>query len=166
MLKNLSVRTKLFAVLVAPVVVLVLLAVIGITQRNTDAQDASRTAELAGFTETTSDVISALERENILSSAYVGAQTRANRTAGEGAPTAAADATRAEELKVRVDESRTVTDDAIAAFTADVEAVAPGDGNPEVQAAIDGEVATRIEQLPTQRKSVDDLSTQDRKSVV
>ena len=51
MLKNLSVRTKLFAVLVAPVVVLVLLAVIGITQRNTDAQDASRTAELAGFTD-------------------------------------------------------------------------------------------------------------------
>ncbi len=91
MLKNLKVSTKLFAVLVAPVVVLVLLAVIGITQRNADAQDAARTAELAEFTETTSDVVSALERENILSSAYVGAQTRANRTAGEGSPTAADD---------------------------------------------------------------------------
>ena len=161
MLKNLSVRTKLFAVLVAPVVVLLLLAALRVTQRSADADDAARTAELAEFTEVTSQVINSLERENLLSSAYVGAQTRANRTTGLAAPEAAADTARAEELKGRVDEARAATDESIEAYLAAVESIAPGDGNPDVQAAIEGEVPPRIEQLPTQRKSVDDLSTQN-----
>ena len=67
MLKNLKVGTKLFAILVAPVLVLIALAYVGVNQRLSDANDAKRVQQLTEFAGTNADLIKELELESLYS---------------------------------------------------------------------------------------------------
>jgi CHASE3 domain sensor protein len=63
MLKNMKVRTKLIAVLLAPVLVLVLLATIGVSQRLAVASGAQRVQELAQMAQTSANLAHELQAE-------------------------------------------------------------------------------------------------------
>src|SRR3954465_6107511 len=66
MLKNLKVTTKLVAILVAPVLVLVALAFVGVSQRQGDAREAERVLALTDFVGATTSLLKEVEREALL----------------------------------------------------------------------------------------------------
>src|SRR4051794_6566765 len=74
MLKNLKVTTKLVAILVAPVLVLVALAFVGVSQRQGDAREAERVLALTDFVGATTSLLKEVEREALLAARYSGSQ--------------------------------------------------------------------------------------------
>ena len=98
MLRNLKVGTKLFVILLAPVVVIVALVAVGVRDRRADASDAARVEELSSFALVGTDLVSQLQVEQIRSALYSasrGATGRteldAQRTVVPGRPGAAVD---------------------------------------------------------------------------
>jgi len=83
MLKNFKVTTKLVAILVAPVVVLIALAYVGVNQRLSDANAAKRVQQLTEFAGTNADLMNELELESVYS-AQVGASLGAHGKDQEG----------------------------------------------------------------------------------
>jgi signal transduction histidine kinase len=135
MLKNLKVGTKLVAILVAPVLVLVMLAVIGVRQRIDVANAASRVQDLTNLAQADSKVATELQKEGIYSAEYM--------------------ATKRADGKADLDAQRAKSDQARAAF----EDTAKGLSNdPAVQAAIKT-AQGRLSSLPVNRLSVDNLQT-------
>ena len=70
MLKNLKVGTKLVAILVAPVLVLLLLAFVGVNQRLNEASEAQRVSELTDFTASSARLVKELQLEGFYSAVY------------------------------------------------------------------------------------------------
>lgn len=133
--RNLKVGTKLFAILLAPVVVLVALATIGATERFEEASDAERLEELAQLAGTNADVIQELHLELVASAVFMGSE-------GEQG---------ADELA----EQRDRTDEARAAYESELRGVDLS-GSPELEQAA-AQTETRLNQLVTQRTTVDDF---------
>ncbi len=71
MLKNMKVGTKLIAVLVAPVLVLVILASIGVSQRLDTASKAKRVEQLAEMAAADANLAHEIQREAVFSAAYM-----------------------------------------------------------------------------------------------
>ncbi len=69
-MKNWKVSTKLIAVLLAPLVVLIGLAWIGISERRTEASDASRAEDLTELAAKNSALIHELQNEAVFSAGY------------------------------------------------------------------------------------------------
>jgi signal transduction histidine kinase len=72
MLKNLKVTTKLVAILVAPVLVLIALAGLGVSQRQADANAAKRVQELTRFVADATALQKELNLEGLYAAAYSG----------------------------------------------------------------------------------------------
>jgi len=139
MLRNMKVSTKLFTVLAAPVVVLIVLATIGVNQRLTEAQDASRVEELTSFVAVNSDLVEALQVESTWSAAYMGSG--------------------GSEFSAELGEARATTDAALAAYQASEDRIDPGRDAKAVQDALRN-AESRLNNLRTNRNSVDLLQTQ------
>ena len=71
MLKNMKVGTKLFAVLAAPVLVLLILGYQGVSQRRTTASNTARVEQLAQMAAVNADLAHQLQREAIYSAGYM-----------------------------------------------------------------------------------------------
>jgi signal transduction histidine kinase len=74
MLKNLKVTTKLVAILVAPVLVLIALAGLGVSQRQADANAAKRVQELTRFVADATALQKELNLEGLYAAAYSGSK--------------------------------------------------------------------------------------------
>jgi signal transduction histidine kinase len=70
MLKNMKVTTKLVAILVAPVLVLVALAFVGVRQRQADASEAQRVLDLTDFVGATTALLKEVELEGFLATRF------------------------------------------------------------------------------------------------
>lgn len=138
MLKNLKVGTKLVAILVAPVLVLVLLAFVGVRQRLDEASQATRVEELTNFSEDTTLLIKELQLEGLYSAVY--ASTAKSRGT--------------EQLTAQ----RQATDAALAAYNTSLETVQPGRDDESVQEAVK-QANTRLERLDISRRSVDSIQS-------
>jgi signal transduction histidine kinase len=134
MLRNLKVGTKLVAILVAPVLVLLAVSYIGVKQRLTDASDAQRVQDLAAFVEDNSELIKELELEGLYSAQFAAS-----------AGTISKDPMVAQRAK---------TDAALTKFNDSNGAVDPGRDQPAVKDALK-QADNRIKQLKTIRNSVD-----------
>ena len=71
LLRNMKMSTKLFTVLAAPVAVLLLLSIIGVTSRRSEANDANRVEQLSEFVQVDSNLVNELQKEAIWSAAYM-----------------------------------------------------------------------------------------------
>ena len=71
LLRNMKMSTKLFTVLAAPVAVLLLLSIIGVTSRRSEANDANRIKQLSEFVQVDSNLVNELQKEAIWSAAYM-----------------------------------------------------------------------------------------------
>jgi signal transduction histidine kinase len=138
MLKNLKVGAKLFLILVAPVVVLIVLTTLGVRERLDNAADASRVEELASFAAANTQLIDEIEKESVATAVYLASAG----TVGQDVLT----------------QQRTATDQAIADYNASVEEVDPGGEGPDVEEAV-GSAAGRLELLEVNRRSIDGLQT-------
>jgi signal transduction histidine kinase len=134
MLRNMKVGTKLFAVLAAPVVVLVVLATVGVNQRLAEADDASRTEQLTEFVQINSDVVQALQVEAVWSAGFMGSG--------------------GSEFRAELDAARATTDAALGAFREALQSVDPGRDSKAVQDALRN-ADSRLNNLRTNRNSVD-----------
>jgi signal transduction histidine kinase len=70
MLRNLKVGTKLFVILLAPMLVIVALVAVGVRDRRADAADAARVEDLSSFALVGADLVSQLQVEQIRSALY------------------------------------------------------------------------------------------------
>ena len=147
MLKNMKVGTKLIAVLVAPVLVLVILGTIGVRQRLDTASKAQRVEQLAEMAQTSANLAQQLEVEAVYSAAYM--------AGGGGANT---------QWKTELDQQRTVTDQAVDAYKAAITKIDPGKDSEELDKAVSA-VNSRLNTLQTQRRSVDGVETETAKIV-
>ena len=138
MLKNLKVGTKLVAILVAPVLVLVLLAFVGVRQRLDDASQATRVEELTNFSEDTTLLIKELQLEGLYSAVFAST----NRTRGT------------EQLATQ----RQATDTALSAYRGSLDSVQPGVDDETVQEAVK-QANTRLDRLDISRRSVDSIQS-------
>ncbi|MCX7621030.1 MAG: nitrate- and nitrite sensing domain-containing protein [Acidimicrobiales bacterium] len=141
MLKNMKVGAKLFAILVAPVVVLIILAVVGVMDRKQTADTASRVGELASFATATQNLAFQIEVEGVYSVAYMAS----NRQFG----------------KDQLQEQRSKTDAAVAEYNEALSRYKPTEGvSGEVADELrrkERQVKQRLDSLTTNRRSVDDL---------
>jgi signal transduction histidine kinase len=145
MLKNFKVTTKLVAILVAPVLVLVALAYVGVKQRLADASEAQRVEQLTAFMQVNSTLIKEMQLEGLRSAVF----SASGKLVG----------------KDELDAQRKVTDEALKNFNASRDSVDPGRESADVRTALDT-VATRIRQFPTTtRKGVDNLQTETLKLI-
>lgn len=138
MLRNMKVGTKLFTVLAAPVVVLVVLATIGVNQRLAEADDASRVEQLTEFVRINSDLVQALQVESVWSAAYMGSG--------------------GEEFSGNLESVRATTDAALTAYRDAQQRIDPGRDSKAVQDALRN-AESRLNNLRTNRNSVDLLQT-------
>jgi len=136
--KNLKVGTKLVAILVAPVVVLLILAAVGVSTRLAAADDANRVEQLASFAQANNDLIHEIELESVDSVVFMAS----DGTAG----------------KAELDAQRAATDAALGGYNSSLAADDPAGGNEEIANAVD-QATTRIDGLRTLRNSVDNLQT-------
>jgi len=139
MLKNLKVGTKLVAILLAPVLVLMALAVIGVKQRLADASDAKRVEELTEFAKENADLVQALQIEGLYSAVYA--------------------STNKQQGKALLDEQRKKTDAAQAGYEASRDTVQPGNDSQGIKDALK-QADNRLKSLPTIRRSVDAIQTE------
>jgi signal transduction histidine kinase len=98
MLRNLKVGTKLFVILLAPVVVIVALVGVGVRDRRSDAHDAAKVEELSSFALVGTDLVSQLQVEELYSAVYTASRGQMDRT--------------------ELDQQRTRTDAALARYQA------------------------------------------------
>lgn len=138
MLKNLKVGTKLVAILLAPVLVLIALAVVGVRQRLADASDAKRVEELTLFAKEDASLVQALQLEGLYSAVYAST----NKVQG----------------KALLDEQRQKTNEAQARYEKSRDEVAPGNDSQAIKDALK-QADNRLKSLPTIRKSVDAIQT-------
>ncbi len=145
MLKNLKVGTKLFAILVPPVLVLLYLASVGVRDRLDTSAAATRVGELTSFAEKDMDFMYALQVEGVYSAQYMASKKEAG--------------------KAELDAARTKTDAALSAYKDAVRDFRPeevgatvGSDKNEVKDEL-SRVDNRIKSLTTNRKSVDELQT-------
>src|SRR5690349_5810489 len=81
MLKNLKMGTKLVAILVAPFLVLVLLAVIGVREKLNVAQAADRVQNLTTLAQADYKLATDLQKEGILSAEYMASNKQKGKAA-------------------------------------------------------------------------------------
>jgi signal transduction histidine kinase len=143
-----KVTTKLITVLAAPVVVLIVIAAVGVTQRLSDADDAQRVEQVTEFIQVNSNLINELQEESIWSAAYMG--TYDESLDDEAAKQRAAQAGYTEALA----QQRLQTDEALVAFEAAVASVDPASESEAVADALKNS-QDRLAKLQTTRNSVD-----------
>jgi signal transduction histidine kinase len=134
-MKNWKVSTKLIAVLLAPLLVLIALAWFGISERRDEASSASRASELTELAAQNSSLIHALQIEMVFSAAH-------QASGGEAVTNELADA------RANTDEAL----DDLVAYLDDFDIAAESE---EFQEAV-GVAQTRIEALNTVRQAIDD----------
>jgi len=144
MLKNMKVGTKLYAVLAAPLLVLVILAYVGVSQRLTVASGAQRVEQLATMAQTSANLANELQAEAYYSAAYM---------ASGGTKWAA-----------EKDAQRAKTDQAQADYQAAIAKVNPAKDSEDLKKAA-GAVDDRLKNLDTQRRSVDGVETETQTAV-
>jgi signal transduction histidine kinase len=146
LLRNMKVSTKLITVLAAPVIVLIVLATLGFTERSADADEARRVERLTEFIQVNAALIGNLQREAVRSTAEMALVDA----------TLQRDPVFAEQYRGQLELQRSATDDAVAAFEASVDRIDPGRGSATVaEALLNGE--TRLSRLATVRTSVDSI---------
>jgi signal transduction histidine kinase len=138
MLKNMKVTTKLVAILVAPVLVLVALAYVGVRQRQADANEAQRVLALTDFVASTTALLKEVELEAFDAGRYSGSM---GQVAGTD-----------------YSQQFQKTDEAAAAFRRQVTDVDPAAGQQTTKDAIES-VTQYINSLQTNRISVQGRST-------
>ena len=106
MLRNLKVGTKLFVILLAPMIVIVALVAVGVRDRRASSSDAARVEDLSSFALVGGDLISQLQVEQLRSGVY---------SASRGATG-----------RAELDQQRTLTDAAIARYQAAITKLDPG----------------------------------------
>jgi len=144
MLKNMKVGTKLIAVLVAPVLVLVILASIGVSQRLDTASSAQRVEQLSEMAAIDANLANEIQREAIYSAAYM--------------------ASGGTSWKDELANQRKATDSANAAYTSAITRINPGKDSDDLKKAV-AAVADRLNKLDTQRRSVDGIETETSKTI-
>ncbi len=144
MLKNMKVGTKLFAVLAAPLVVLVILASIGVGQRLAVASSAQRVEQLAEMAQTDAKLAQELQAEAYYSAAYM---------ASGGTKWAA-----------EKDAQRAKTDQARQDYQAAIAKINPAKDSEDLKTAVVA-VDGRLKTLDTQRRSVDGVETETQTAV-
>jgi signal transduction histidine kinase len=135
MLRNLKVGTKLLAVIVPPLAVLVVVAGIGLMDRRTEADDARAVARGAELMAASSQLAEGLQVERTASMVAL-----AERSPDDAATRLAA--------------VRPVTDVALEEFRRTTDAVLAGDPPPELADAVD-DARTRTDDLGTIREQID-----------
>jgi signal transduction histidine kinase len=80
MLRNLKVGTKLFVILLAPMLVIVALVAVGVRDRRADAADATRVEDLSSFALVGADLVSQLQVEQIRSAMFSASRGNNGRT--------------------------------------------------------------------------------------
>ncbi len=138
MLKNMKVGTKLIAVLVAPVLVLLILGYVGVSQRLSTSKNAQRTEQLAQMAAVNATLANALQHEGVLSAAYMGSVGT--------------------QWKPELDAARKRTDVAIASYTTTLAKVNPAKDSADLTTTSSA-VRDAITNLRVQRSSVDGLET-------
>lgn len=135
MLKNLKVGTKLVAILVAPVLVLLLLAFLGVQDKRKVAQVADRVQNLTTLAQADYKLATDLQKEGVASAEYMAS----NKQKGKAA----------------LDEQRAKTDASRKAFD---EAAKNAESSAALQTAIKA-AQSRLQGLNTNRVSVDNKQT-------
>lgn len=80
MLRNLKVGTKLFVILLAPMIVIVALVAVGVRDRRASSADAARVEQLSSFALVGSDLVSQLQGEELRSAVYSASRGTTGRT--------------------------------------------------------------------------------------
>jgi signal transduction histidine kinase len=138
MLKNMKVGTKLIAVLLAPVLVLLILGYVGVSQRLSTASTTQRVEQLANMASVNADVAHQLQREAIYSAAYM--------------------ASAGTQWKDELAAQRKATDAAVAQYNTTLHKVNPGKESGDLAKDVSA-VNSALGNLDTQRRSVDGLET-------
>ena len=141
MLTNMKVTTKLFAILAAPVLVMLVLAYVNVRERRTEARKAEHVVDVAGFVGATTDLLQQVEIEGLHAARFSGSAARS--TNGDG------DAAILGELTAQ----QASTDDAYAAFRDKTSVVDAATNGQAVRDAI-GDVQERFDGLEKTRQSV------------
>ncbi len=144
MLNNLKVGTKLFAILAAPVIVLLILTVIGVNERRTISSSAARVGELTLVAEADAALMFDVQREGVYSAQYMASDKQVGRA--------------------ELDAQRAKTDQALANFKKAVDTYRPGELSQEASELLRKEAnesvanaVGRTDDLETNRNSVNDL---------
>ncbi len=138
MLKNMKVGTKLIAVLVAPVLVLLILGYVGVSQRLSTASTTQRVEQLANMAAVNADLAHQLQRESIYSAAYM--------------------ASAGTQWQPELAAQRKATDAAVTQYNDTLKKVNPGKESSDLNKDVSA-VNSAIGNLDTQRRSVDGLET-------
>ena len=138
MLKNMKVGTKLMAVLIAPVLVLVILASIGVSQRLETAKGAQRVEQMAQMAATSANLSHELQSEAVLSAAYM--------------------ASGGTQWQAELEQQKAVTDAAVATYKAAIKDINPGKDSENLKKATSA-IDDRLRTLDTQRRSVIGIET-------
>ncbi len=138
MLKNMKVGTKLIAVLLAPVLVLLILGYVGVSQRLSTASTTQRVEQLANMAAVNADVAHQLQREAIYSAAYM--------------------ASAGTQWKDELATQRKATDVAVDQYNTTLHKVNPGKESADLAKDVSA-VNSALSNLDTQRRSVDGLET-------
>ena len=117
MLRNLKVGTKIFVILLAPMIVIVALVAVGVSDRRSSSSDAARVEELSSFALVGGDLISQLQVEQLRSGVY---------SASRGATG-----------RAELDDQRARTDAAIARYQSAITKLDPGPKSGSLSASID-----------------------------
>lgn len=135
LMKNLSIRNKMFFVALPPLIVVFLLSVIGVVDRREEASELSRAVDLVEFIDSNSYLANSLRREGIYSSAYMASGGN-------------------EVFTSELDVARRSTNAALENFEASLVATNPTENNPEAERRLE-EFNTRVSNLATARQGVD-----------
>jgi signal transduction histidine kinase len=148
LLRNMKMSTKLFTVLAAPVAVLLLLSIIGVTTRRAEASDAHRVEQLSEFVQVDSNLVDELQKETIWSAAYM-STIDGNLNV---------DQARKDEYAAQLNAQRQKTDEALAAYNTAVDKIDPGKDNPAAAEAVK-QAKNRLDNLKTSRTSVTEIQS-------
>ncbi len=138
MLKNMKVGTKLMAVLVAPVLVLLILGYVGVNQRLDTASSTQRVEQLSSMAAVSADLAHQLQLESVYSAAFM--------------------ASSGTQWQTQLNDQRKATDAAVAAFNNTNKQVDPSKESSDLAKAVSA-VTTDLSSLDTQRRSVDGIET-------
>ncbi len=138
MLKNMKVGTKLIAVLVAPVLVLLILGFVGVSQRLSTSSTTQRVEQLANMAAVNANVAHQLQLEATYSAAYMAS----GGTSWQSELTA----------------QRKATDAAVSQYNTTLKQVNPGKESADLAKDVSA-VNSALSNLDTQRRSVDGLET-------
>ncbi len=143
-MKNWKVSTKLIAVLIPPLLVLVILAGFGIQERRTDAASANRAEDLTELAAFSSNLAHALQNEAVFSAAHM--------SSGGSA------------VSAELAEQRALTDERLAEVNAVLADFDVSGESGDFQAAV-GDARDRMDQIDTFRPAVDNRQTSVQESI-